>query len=823
MGRSILMACARLAMFAGAAISATGACAGAMTSGANLATVGPPPGFEELERPREIVVDVFFGGRKRGEAIAVVRPGFVQFRDPAAVAGFIPNAVDPAALASAFTGDLEAHSDLVCSAASSGPCGSLPEGTEGIIFDEQRFRVDLFLKAADVRPSGPASPYLPLPSAQPSLTSSLGLAVSGTTGSSPIYDVQNRTIAAFGPVRLRADTSYASHIGLLADDAVAELDRPDLRYSAGLFWAPGLDLTGQRRIAGIGVATQFDTRIDRDSLRGTPLLLFLNQPARVEFLVDGRLVASGLYSAGNNQLDTTALPDGAYPLVLRIREASGAVREEQRFFVKNAQIAPVGKPLYFAYAGLLANTRPHSLLSLSKSPYYQLGTARRVSKSIAFDVSIVGTDRKTMVESGAWMISKLARARIAALASTAGDRAVLVQLGSASLHNMSFNFDLRRIWSHNGSPLLPAPDIIDDFRTGQPVKAQLGSASYTQATGSLTYQMGAALFSLIASYRKDQGSRPDFSIGPSAQWLIVNRPGLQLSLEADAQRTRWTRSAFFGVRLLHTAGGFSTFSTSGYRDVRSLGGTGPSAGRLVTSTTGQYYHEDSSRTEVAVSGGFDRTTDLTSVHADTSVYSRFGNAKADLLHDVGGPLQYGISLQTGAAVDPRDFAVGGREIQESALVANVEGADPAVKYDVLVDEQPLGQISGSGQLPIFLEPYRLYKVRLRPVGAPSVWYDTATRDVTLYPGTVKRLSWRVEPLATLFGRAVAENGAPVAAASVQSRRGVGETDENGYFQIDSTSGDSLLFTRADGTTCRVDVGELRSTASFVPMGRVLCH
>jgi len=141
MGRSILMACARLAMFAGAAISATGACAGAMTSGANLATAGPPPGFEELERPREIVVDVFFGGRKRGEAIAVVRPGFVQFRDPAAVAGLIPNAVDPAALASAFTGDLEAHSDLVCSAASSGSCGSLPEGTEGIIFDEQRFRV----------------------------------------------------------------------------------------------------------------------------------------------------------------------------------------------------------------------------------------------------------------------------------------------------------------------------------------------------------------------------------------------------------------------------------------------------------------------------------------------------------------------------------------------------------------------------------------------------------------------------------------------------------------------------------------------------------
>jgi hypothetical protein len=243
----------------------------------------------------------------------------------------------------------------------------------------------------------------------------------------------------------------------------------------------------------------------------------------------------------------------------------------------------------------------------------------------------------------------------------------------------------------------------------------------------------------------------------------------------------------------------------------------------VTSITGQYYHEDSDRTQVSVSGGLDRTIDLTSVHADTSLYSRLGTVKADLLHDFGGPLQYGISVQSGAAIAASEIAIGGREIQESALVANVEGSDPGIRYDVLVDERPMGQISGGGQLPIFLQPYRLYKVRLRPVGAPSVWYDAESRDVTLYPGTVKRLNWRAEPMATLFGRAFAADGKPVAGAAVQSRRGVGETDENGYFQIDSTSGDTLLFTQADGSTCRVDVGELRSHSSYVSLGRTLCR
>src|SRR4029079_11859754 len=139
------------------------------------------------------------------------------------------------------------------------------------------------------RPSGPVS-----------LTSSLGLSLAGAQQGSSTYNFQNRTIVASGSARLVADISYASRLGFVVDDLVGEMDRGDLRYSGGLFWAPGLDLTGRRRILGGGVGTQFDTRADRDSLRATPLVLFLSQPARVEYLIDGRLVGSRSYDAGNN-------------------------------------------------------------------------------------------------------------------------------------------------------------------------------------------------------------------------------------------------------------------------------------------------------------------------------------------------------------------------------------------------------------------------------------------------------------------------------------------------------------------------------------------
>ena len=186
----------------------------------------------------------------------------------------------------------------------------------------------------------------------------------------------------------------------------------------------------------------------------------------------------------------------------------------------------------------------------------------------------------------------------------------------------------------------------------------------------------------------------------------------------------------------------------------------------MTSVTGQYFHEDGDRTQISLEGGLERSTDESSVHANATLYSRFGSARADLLHDFGGPLQYGLSFQTGAAVDPHDLSVGGRELQESAVVAALDGAANDARFEVLVDEQPRGRLGGGGRLPIFLQPYHRYKVRLRPVGGASVWYDSVARDIILYPGTVQHLSWRVEHVASLFGQAVRPDGAPVRSAAV---------------------------------------------------------
>lgn len=796
----------------------------ATAAASKIEMIGTPAGFDELSRPRELLVDVYFAGRKVGEAVAVTTPGTLQFRDPQQLIRLLPDIVDAPALLRALQAGLPSHADLVCASSTDHRCASLTPDGVGIIFDEEKFRVDLFVAPGLLRPAQDKNDsYLEAPTAPLSLTSSLGVALSGSSSGSTAYNFQNRTVLALRDARVRADSSYASGLGVVVDDMVGEIDRRALRYSAGLFWAPGVDLIGRRRIVGMGVGTQFDTRADRETLQGTPLVLFLQQPSRVDFMVDGRLAGSATYAAGNNLLDTSTLPDGSYPVVLRIQEQSGMVHEERRFFVKNSQIAPVGKPLFFAYGGMLANTRPNRPVSVSHTPYYQAGVARRLSGAVAIDLSALGTGKKNMVEAGGWFITRSARVRVAGLVSTAGDKGALVQVASSGHGPLNFNFDLRRIWSKDGRPLVPLPTYVNNFASTAPTDAQVGNGSYVQMSGSIGYSLGNAYLSVIGTLRHDKRLPSDYSVGPHLSWPLINRDGIQLVLDAELQRTRTSTASFAGFRLLFTSRGVSILATSG-RATRKGSGTG-SASRVIGSLTGEYSRELSDRTQYSLAGGFDRDVDSTNAHAQARLYTSLGSARADFLKQLDGQggLQYGLTLQTGAAMSRHVATVGGRDIEESALVVSVEGESGSSSFEVFINDQPRGRVSAGSSLPVFLQPYHRYRVRLKPSASGTVDYDSSVREVTLYPGNVEQLRWTVHSLFTAFGQALRSDGSPVANALVQSARGIGETDANGYFQVDVAAGDLLEFNARSSAACHMRIDPAKTSDNdYVPLGKVTC-
>jgi hypothetical protein len=813
-----------LPFFCFLALTINGVARGA-TSNVELSTAGTPPGFGELTSARVTMVDVYFGGRKIVETLVTTKPGSLQFRSPQDVLGAMPQLIASPDVTSALALELSTNSSAVCRDSNARDCGSVTPETIGVIYDEDRFRVDLFVNARFLKNvSIDRNGYLPLPKTPLSLTSSLGLAASGAFGQSSTYNVQNRTVIGVENARIRMNSSIASHLGFVMDDLVGEIDRKDLRYSGGLFWAPGNDFTGQRRIIGAGVGTQFDTWADQQSLHGTPLILFLASPSRVEILMDGRLISARSYPAGNVDLDTSSLPDGSYSVLLRIHQSNGSVREERRFFVKNQNAPPTGHPIYYAYAGLLANTERNHPISPSSTVYYQAGAAWRLSNTFALDVGALGTQHKAIAQAGAWLILHQARFRISGLASSAGDTAALVQ-GSWGGHGpLNLSFDIRRIWSHDGQPLIPLPSYVNSFGETPPTGVQLATGSYTQATASLGLRLGNGFIGVVGSFRKDRHQPSDYTIGPTVNYPVINRGRFQLVFEATAERTRSTTAAFAGFRALITRGGVSVGGSLGESIQRDRDDNSDrSRSRAIGNVTAQYSHEGQDGTLLNVEAGADRSIDTSTLNAGTTVYSRFGNLRADLIQNVEGSkqTQYDVSYETGIALTSHAASVGGKDLQQSALIVTVHG-DSGAAFNVLVDEAVRGRVKAGQRFSLFLPGYRIYSVRLVPTASATLDYDSATRAVTLFPGNVQLLDWRIESFFTIFAQAMTSRGAPIADALVRSPKGISQTDLNGYFQLDVRSDDPVTIERGEGQTCQVALPKVMAKNDFASLGKVVC-
>lgn len=794
------------------------------SSAAEIQSVGVPAGFAELARDHELVVDVYFGRRRIGETTVIASPSRLRFKEPDDILRLVPNVVSSSELMQATSRELPTNANLICSAYAENSCGQLSPEDIGVIFDEDRFRVDLFINPRWLRavPSDPRI-YLPAPDAPLSLTSAMGLALSGSSGANSNYHFQNRTILALRNARLRSDISYSSGFGLVADSTVAEIDARNLRYSAGLFWAPGLDLTGQRRILGLGLTTQLDTRADRDTSLGTPLVVFLAQASTVDILIDGRLVTSRSYDAGNNILDASGLPDGAYSVTLRIREQTGNIREEHRFFSKYGQVPPIGRPRVFGYVGVLANTRGGRPISPSPTAFYHMGIARRLGPHVALEVSVIGTNANPILEAGGWLITSLGRVRAAALFSPAGDRGGVIQIASAGSGILSLNFDLRTVQSHDGRTLVPVSTYVSSFENVERRSFE-EAGSYSQVSGSIGTRLGTAYLSVIGSLRKSPGSPVDYTVGPNLNWPLLSARGLQVALQADAQLTRTALSEYIGLRILSLSRGRTLSNVTGLRGTSTTGKPRFRGGDAVGDVTLTTPLVNGDATEATFAGGLSRDLENTAAHGELIVRSSLGTLRGNVARQFEGGrrTQYSLNMQTGAVLNREDVSLGGRNLSESALVAHIDGAADATEYEVLVDEQARGRLRAGDHLPIFLQPYQSYSVRVRAVGAAAVTYDTSARQFTVYPGTVQPLRWTVERVSTVFGRAIRPDGRPVADAVVKSLKGIGQSNSHGYFQIEIAGADQLSFSTAEDA-CTVALARAIQGAEYASLGNVICR
>lgn len=781
-----------------------------------------PEGFEDLQSERQVLLDVNFGGEKIGQALATIQPGILRFENPASVAQMIPDVASLAEVTDALTSALPTNTSLVCSSTQDQNCGTLQPARAGIILNEDRFSVEIFVNAKLLALANDnAAGYLPHPEARPSLISLFGVTVSGSSDASLAYHVQNRSVASVGATRLRSDSSLATRFGLSFDNLALESDRSGARYLGGIFWAPGSDLVGRRKIAGLGITTQLDTRTDKTALTGTPLAIFLQQPSRVELLVDGRVFSSRIYSAGHRLIDTSALPVGSYDVVLRIQEHGWSARSERRFFTKGSLMAPVGHPLLSAFAGFLQSSS-RGLSVGHKAFFFQASGSYRVVPAVGVDATIVGSQRKAILEAGTVLSTRIALVRAAALVSSAGDLGLVLRASTLGRGPLALSFDLRQVKSRDGQPLLPVSTSIGTF-SEDPTLGSGRRGTYLQGIATVDYRFRQGTVRLSGLYRQDGPEDATYSVAASLEVPVIRTRDWDLRFDADVRQTEIDVSSFVGLRFLLNNQSIAVSGSAGVR--RQSNHAGRSAGLVAEIQSGSY-RQLADDTQLSTDIAYGRDLDGGYARGSSYVRGARANIRADALHQFGegdGTTQFAVTADSAITLNDGNINVGAGQMNDAAVVVAVSGGGDGQRFEVLVDEVVRGSVSDGRSVALFLAPYETYQIRLRSQDMQVTAFETATQKTTLFPGNVVNLQWDITPLVVLFGRAVDLQGKSIPFAEIRGPHGIGRTDGEGYFQIEANREDRLEVSSDSGAKCTVSVPETEIRDGYVSAGDVMCR
>ena len=784
-------------------------------------TISTRPGFEDLVDPAPVVVDIYFGGKLIGTTSGVQQPGYFTFDEPDQVVALIAGVTDPETVAAALTGKLASNAGLACGGDPRPGCGVLSPPVAGIIHDPGSFRLEIFIAPAFLAAVEERTrEYLPIPDAGLSLISTFAGSVSGVEGRAANYALQNRSILAWRNARLVADVSQSDNFGFQSQILSAELDTGALRYRGGLMFSEPLVFTGQARIYGASVGTQYDTRADAEGTFTQPVALFLPRRSQINTYRDGQLLASMQLDAGNQLVDTSVFPAGAYNITLEIIDDTGATRTETRFFTKDRSLPPVGRTAFSATVGTLAMDMGSGLPEFGDDLFLQGTIGHRLSPNVSIEGGglLVGPD--FVAEAGASYLADGFTGRLVGLAGNKGNYGVIANVSWFDLANVSANAFFRRTWGPGFGSLANR----DRFGLTPVNDINLLVGDSTQAGGNIGMRLGRANLRFDGLYFKSPGSEAFYAFGPSFDYATRPTRNLQLTLFGDGRRSSDGWDVRVGIRINFLRNNFVVLgeSASAWRRRGGVEDSGPIGNLLAT-----YSSPGVLRGDLSLAAGYARDLDSDRVRAEANLDSQYGRFLGQVEHVFdtpdGGGTRYAANAITSLAIGGRDATLGGRDIGESGIVVSLKGGGADVEMDVLVDDVPRARIRPGQSIPVFLPPYRAYAVRLAPVNGRGGRFDANAREVSLFRGNMQYLEWEMYQVQAVFGRVVDVAGKPLTSAALFGERDFMQTDASGYFQGE-VAGEEIYVMRKGGVEmCSITLAPSVSDRPLHDLGDVLCR
>lgn len=771
---------------------------------------GPPPGFEDLVRPQLIDVDVYYGGLKIGNTLAKFTPSTIEFTQPFELTSMIPFLISQEIVAGALTGVLETNSDEICSSAHEKDCGIINPDIAGVIFDENSFRVSVFVNQLQLEPQAITSnKYLPkIINPEFSTVTNFSTRISGEDGDTS-YTTGANHIFSYGQSRVQSNWDYSDTQDFGLNTFSAQDDREGIAKEMGYFntdtqfsaFTRDLDIAGGR------IYSSTNMRTDLDYAQATEIFLFLNSRSRVEVFKDDKLLDGGFYDAGNQQLNTLRLPGGSYPINLRITDSAGNVKEEQYFFVKSARLPPKDQPLHYLEVGMLEEDNSDSTLpEFSDSELLRLGTAYRLTNSFGTSLEFLHTADNNLLQTGATYFGAGYFFQNSIMLGTDSEWGLQL-LGQYQSDQLSFNLDYRQVNSD------------DDYDSD----VQILPSEFNQGTFSSSLPLGKGQLSLRAQYRNTPNEDSTKSYGFDYRYPLLrrNRYTVELNLSSSINDDDYNFLTGFRIsknnaaQQINLRPSYSVQETDGDSE----------QGLLLTADINQTY-EDPNYGRFTFGSFLSEEFDRSTIGVRGNNASSFGNGDAlfEWVDDTdrGEFMRYQGGQDTSLLSTSDKFAFGGERNANSGILINIIGEPKNEPFEIFVDGQPRGFAKVGKSTVLALNAFETYQISIRSRSDELLDFDVGQTPVTLYPGNVQKVTYEVNPIVVLISRIMLDDGSPASRMRVTNAVGYAVTDEDGWLQAEISGELPLQLSKNGNHECTIDLPVLKIESGVAFVDELRC-
>lgn len=788
-----------------------------------------PPGFETLNEPQVMEVDIWYGGYFIASSLARFTFEELRFLEPETFIPQIPNLNDAGEIQRLLSQALPTNSGLGCRSEFEIDCGTLrPEGV-GIIFDRSSFRAALFIgpENLSVTDSG-ASRYLPDSSASFSAYSENNLYFSGGAEQETAFNLSNETQIALAENRLVLRNNWTDTEGFVFDTIGVQREYRGKNISLGLIRgdAPGFEFINSEQFVGVSLESSLTTRSDLDQSYGNEISLFFSSRSLVEIYRDSRLLYSGYYDVGNHLLETSSLPSGSYEIEIRITDIGGNTSTERRFYSKSARLAPMDQALYFLQVGNLVGSDASGLIPEQLGKIARAGYSKRLSPTLGAGLGISGSEDSSLVELSMFKLGK----NFELSSGIAYENNDTLGVSAEIRFNFdAFDLDLSARQVVNGEPRLQSVDR--DFESGQ-----LGRG-WNEYRANLSFQVPLGRLNLFyRNYRRDplpgtsvqaiDGELDSFAgdfnnRNYGIRWNYGGRKLGRGQLRASAELSRNNNESLFMLGLSYNFWGKKSQYSVSPRYTGGTDETGKRFAKFEGSSNANWRLGNDGQHRVNIRG-YSQGQNMLEANILTTAFNSANDVTAR--YDLGtNRLSYNGSLSSTVATTRGASAFGNSQNGESAFLIDINSIEgDQTEYEVLVSGAPRGKTRAGETLLVPVAPYETYSVEVVARGDTLINLKDNNFIKTVYPGNVIALEWTAKMVKVGYGRILDAAGQPLADAVITGAGAVSTTDRLGFFQIEIGQDDALLEVRKDSASCRVSFGQARTEKLVVPLGDLSC-